>query len=127
MNSTVAVVMMSMLIVWMIVSLGLMIYLACRYLDVIESELSGCSYVRDNRLTFSSAGLLGRVMRTCLVANMLMMPGVFVRRGVADASEILRFPRAMRVRVLVSWGGLVASAVIFVVAHNVLDFFSLPG
>ncbi len=93
MNSTVTVIMMSMLLVWMIVSLGFMVYLACRYLDVIESELSGCSYVRDNQLNFSSAGLLGRVMRTCLAANMLMMPGTFVRRGVADASEILRFPR----------------------------------
>ncbi len=127
MNSTAAVVMMSVLIVWMTVSLGLMVYLACRYLDVIESELSGCSYIRDNRLNFSPAGLLGRVMRACLAANMLMMPGIFVRRGVADASEILRFPRAMRVRLLVSWGGLVASAVIFVVAHNVLKLLSLPG
>jgi hypothetical protein len=118
---------MSVLLFWMMVSMGFMIFLACRYLDVIESKLSGCSYVRDNRLNFSSEGLLGRVMRTCLAANMLLMPGIFVRRGVADASEILRFPKRMRVKILVSWGGLVASATIFVVAHNVLGFLGLSG
>ncbi|WP_116583634.1 hypothetical protein [Pseudomonas sp. CC120222-01a] len=127
MKSTVAVVMMSMLLVWMIISLIFMVYLACRYLDVIESELSGCSYVRDNRLNFSSAGLLGKVLRTCLAANMLMMPWIFVRRGVADASEILRFPRSVRIKMLVCWGGLMLSIVLFFVSHNILKYFNLPA
>ncbi len=70
-NETVEVIGMSILLVWMMIGVSLMIYLACRYLDLIESELSGCSYVRDNQLNFSSAGFLGRLLRTCLAANML--------------------------------------------------------
>ncbi|WP_313202441.1 hypothetical protein [Pseudomonas sp.] len=127
MKSTVEVIMMSMLLVWMIISLIFMVYLACRYLYVIESELSGCSYVRDNRLNFSSAGLLGKVLRTCLAANMLMMPWIFVRKGVADASEILRFPRGVRIKMLVSWGGLMVSTILFFVSHNVMKYLNLPS
>ncbi|MGF6395799.1 hypothetical protein [Pseudomonas plecoglossicida] len=127
MKSTVEVIIMSMLLVCMMIGVGLMIYLACRYLDLIESELSGCSYVRDNQLNFSSAGFLGKVLRTCLAANMLMMPWIFVRKGVADASEILSFPRRLKVKIVLSWGGLMASTIIFFVSHNVLKFLSLPS
>ncbi|MBF8789512.1 hypothetical protein ACI2OW_24740 [Pseudomonas shirazica] len=121
-NETVEVIGMSILLVWMMIGVSLMIYLACRYLDLIESELSGCSYVRDNQLNFSSAGFLGRLLRTCLASNMLMMPGIFVRRGVADASEISRFPRRIKIKMLISWGGLMASTILFFVLHNILKF-----
>ncbi|MFT0520893.1 hypothetical protein [Pseudomonas faucium] len=127
MKSTAEVMIMSVLLAWMTVGVGLMIYFACRYLDLIESKLSGCSYVRDNQLNFSSAGLLGRVLRTCLAANMLLIPWVFVRRGVADASEILRFPRRLKVKILLSWGGLMASTILFFVSHNIMKFLSLPS
>ena len=116
-----------MLLFWMMVSMSFMIFLACRYLDVVESKLSGCSYVRDNRLNFSSAGLLGRVMRISLVANMLLMPGVFVRRGIADASEISRFPRGFRIKILISWGGLMTSTILFFVSHNILRLLNFSS
>ena len=127
MKSTAEVITMSMLLVCMMIGVGLMIYLAYRYLDLIESELSGCSYVRGNQMNFSSAGFLGRVLRTCLAANMLMMPGVFVRRGVADASEISRFPKGVRLKMLISWGGLMASTLLFFAFHNAFKFWSLPS
>lgn len=127
MKSTAEVITMSMLLVCMMIGVGLMIYLAYRYLDLIESELSGCSYVRGNQMNFSSAGFLGRVLRTCLAANMLMMPGIFVRRGVADASEISRFPKVVRLKMLISWGGLMASTLLFFAFHNAFKFWSLPS
>ncbi|MNC73382.1 hypothetical protein D3C75_1245670 [compost metagenome] len=58
---------------------------------------------------------------------MLMMPGVFVSKGVADASEILRFPKDLKIKILVPWGGLMTSMVVFVVAHNVLKLLSLSS
>lgn len=124
MKSTAVVIGMSILLFWMMVSMGFVIFLACRYLDEIESKLSGCSYVRDNRLNFSSAGLLGRVIRASLAANMLMMPGIFVRRGVADASEVSRFPRGLRVKILIAWGGLMTSTILFFVSHNILKLLN---
>lgn len=127
MKSTAVVIGMSVLLFWMMASMGFMIFLACRYLDVVESKLSGCSYVRDNRLNFSSAGLLGRVMRACLAANMLMMPGIFVRRGVAEASEISRFPRGLRIKILISWGGLMTSSILFCVSHNILKILNFSS
>ncbi|QHG67632.1 hypothetical protein [Pseudomonas putida] len=127
MKSTAEVIGMSILLFWMMVSMGSVIFLACRYLDVVESKLSGCSYVRDNRLKFSSAGLLGRVLRVSFAANMLMMPWVFVRRGVADASEISRFPRGLKIKMLISWGGLMASATLFFVSHNILKLVNHPS
>jgi hypothetical protein len=123
MKSDVAVLLATLLLVWMIISVGLMTYLARRYIDVIESSLSRCSYVQDNRSNFSSVGLIGKVLRTCLAANMLMIPKIFVVKGVADASEILHFPKRIKNKLLVSWGGLVLSTSLFFAFNGMMRFF----
>ncbi|MNR55974.1 hypothetical protein D3C85_1764530 [compost metagenome] len=41
---------------------------------------------------YSSAGLLGKVMRVGSVALMLSMAALYARRGLVSSSEVLAFP-----------------------------------
>ncbi|MFK0313344.1 hypothetical protein ACIQUF_19200 [Pseudomonas sp. NPDC090233] len=103
----------SILLACMAISVCVMIYLACRYTDDIETALMKCSYIQSNKDNFSAAGFVGKLIRTCLAANMLMIPGLFVRKGVADASDVENFPRPMKRFLLPSWVGLVLSTILF--------------
>lgn len=103
----------SILIACMGGSVCMMVYLACRYVKDIEAALSKCSYIQSNKDNFSSAGLVGKVMRTCLAANMLMIPGLFIRKGMADVSDVESFPKPIKKILLPSWLGLVLSTILF--------------
>ena len=110
------------LLIWVAFSVCMMMLLAWRYVDVIESGLAGCQYVRDNKNNFSSAGFLGRVLRTCLAANMLLMPGPFVRRGVADRIEMNKLPIRLKRVLILSWSALLVSVSLFFVFHGIVRF-----
>lgn len=103
----------SILLACMSISVCVMIYFACRSIEAIEKALAKCKYIQDNRGDFSAAGLARKLMRTCLAANMLMIPGLFVRKGVADISDLESFPRSMERVLLPSWVGLVVSTTLF--------------
>ncbi|WDY57887.1 hypothetical protein [Pseudomonas sp. PSKL.D1] len=118
--NTVLVITASMLLLWMSIGVGMMIYLACLYLEIIEYNLSRCRYVQDNKANFAAAGLVGRVLRACLAANMLMMPKLFIWKGAADAEEVLRFPVRLKRKLMISWGGLVISGVVFFIFSAVV-------
>jgi len=75
-------------------------YVAHRHLDAIEALLANSKYIGDLRTTFSGAGLIGKVLRTCVIGGVLMAPGPYARRGLIDLSEVKRFPAGMK-RVIV--------------------------
>jgi len=105
----------------MAISVCVMIYLACRFMETIEKSLAKCKYIQSNRESFSAAGLVGKLMRTCLAANMLMIPGLFVRKGVADISDLESFPKSMKRVLLSSWVGLVVSTTLFFAFNWLLE------
>lgn len=111
----------SILLACMAISVCVMIYLACRFIEAIEKPLAKCKYIQSNRESFSAAGLVGKLMRTCLAANMLMIPGLFVRKGMADISDLESFPRSMKRVLLSSWVGLVVSATLFFTFNLLLE------
>ncbi|MGN8261009.1 hypothetical protein ACLEJW_16990 [Pseudomonas sp. SMSB3] len=113
MSVEVLTVIASVLLACMAISVSVMIYLAYRYTDDIETALPRCRYIQSNKENFSAAGLVGKIMRTCLAANMLMIPKLFVRKGVADASDVESFPGPMKRVLLPSWVGLVLSTSLF--------------
>ncbi|UVL78099.1 hypothetical protein LOY24_25925 [Pseudomonas putida] len=111
----------SILLACMAISVCVMIYLACRSIEAIEKSLAKCKYIQSNRENFSAAGLVGKLMRTCLAANMLMIPGLFVRKGLADISDLESFPRSIKGVLVPSWVGLVVSTTLFFAFNWLLE------
>lgn len=68
------------------------LYIAWRYAEYIESFFSESSFVLGNKKMYSSAGLLGKVVRVGSVALMLSMAALYARRGLVSSSEVLAFP-----------------------------------
>lgn len=96
-----------------IVSFVVLGYMSLRYLDRIESLLSKSRFVMGNKTVYSRAGLLGRVMRICTIAVLLMMPRVFAWRGLADLQQVKDFPYRMRCVLVTAWGVAVISLIAF--------------
>ncbi|MEE4624312.1 hypothetical protein V2J83_17985 [Pseudomonas alliivorans] len=80
-----------------LVLLGIVLFavvvIAHKHIDAIEACLPSCSYVGDNKRVWSSAGLLGEVMRGGILAMVLLMPKMHAKRGLVDAQEIKNVPR----------------------------------
>jgi hypothetical protein len=67
--------------------------IAHRYVEIIESQLSGCSFVKTIRDAFSGAGLLSKIMRGGVIAMVLMTPKLSARKGIVNVQEIHNLPR----------------------------------
>ncbi|WDY58292.1 hypothetical protein [Pseudomonas sp. PSKL.D1] len=96
-------------LIWMAIlgpgclSMLLLIYVAYKYIDAVEELLANSKYIKDLKVTFSGAGMIGKVVRICIIGGVLLVPGPYARRGLVDLTEIERFPSGIR-RVVV--GGL---------------------
>ncbi|AVB21027.1 MULTISPECIES: hypothetical protein [Pseudomonas syringae group] len=66
------------------------------YVEAIESRLSNCSYIEDNKRVWSNAGLLGKVMRGGIISMVLIMPKMHAKRGLIDVQELSRLPKRYR-------------------------------
>ncbi|WP_144434217.1 hypothetical protein, partial [Pseudomonas caricapapayae] len=73
-----------------------MMLIAHIYIEAIESRLSNCSYIEDNKRVWSNAGLLGKVMRGGIISMVLIMPKMHAKRGLVDAQELSRLPKRYR-------------------------------
>ncbi|KIQ37064.1 hypothetical protein [Pseudomonas viridiflava] len=76
----------------LIVNLVVFAVIAHRYVDIIEGCLSNCSFVSTIREAWSGGGLLGEVIRSGMIAMVLMMPKLFAEKGIVDQEEIRNLP-----------------------------------
>lgn len=107
------------LFILFMVAFSLLTYISVRHIDRIESMLSKSQFVTSNRLIFSRAGVIGKVMRIYTISILLMIPGVFARRGLANLQQIREFPRRTRLVLVMTWAVLVISLILF----GGLDYF----
>ncbi|UTL80745.1 hypothetical protein [Pseudomonas putida] len=84
----------------MIFSMLAIVYVGHYYVESFEAMMPNSRIVRDYRRVFSSAGLVGKLMRTGSISMILMMPKMYARRGLVDLDEVRGFPRRLK-RVLV--------------------------
>lgn len=96
---------------FMSIALLVMLVLSHRYVEVIENCLSNCLFVQVNRRHMAAAGLVGVFYRVLMAINILMMPGIFIKRGLADPLDIKNFPRLLRRKLLISMFSFLASAI----------------
>ncbi|NWC10603.1 hypothetical protein HX776_17515 [Pseudomonas agarici] len=90
---------------FVLVSIGVVllavILIAHKYVENIEDRLPNCSYIKDNKRVWSSAGLLGKVMRGGIIAMALIMPKMHVERGLVDAQELNNLPKRYKYLLIV--------------------------
>ncbi|WP_157765892.1 MULTISPECIES: hypothetical protein [Pseudomonas] len=94
-----------------------LIYLAHRYVEYFEALLPGSALVDVNKKNFVHAGLLGKMVRVCLIALMLSVPNFCVRRNFLKMEEVDRFPIGFR-RVLVGLWCLIVFLILGVLFIN---------
>lgn len=85
---------------WSMLYVAMIAWLGHRYIDVIEGSMPGSKIIQDNKKIFSGAGLAGVVYRVMMAANVLTFPRIYLRRGLADLTEINDFPGWLRKRLL---------------------------
>lgn len=88
-------------------------FVSFRYLDEIESSLSGSLFVAGNRKLYLHAGVLGRIMRICTIATLLTTPRLFARRGLVNELQLQIFPRSLRRILVVAWCTMCGASIAF--------------
>ena len=78
-------------------------YIAHAYTEKLERCLPSCVFVEHNKMAFSNAGLLGKIMRCSMTYFYLWVPGLGKKRGLADIEEIKRFPAKFKYLLTTPW------------------------
>lgn len=82
-----------LILVPMILTCFAIAFIAHKYIEDIENHMPNCSYIKTISDTYSSAGLLGKVMRGGIIGILLLMPELSARRGLVDLGEIKKLPK----------------------------------
>ncbi|WP_060514250.1 hypothetical protein [Pseudomonas sp. NBRC 111132] len=72
------------------------VFVACRYLDYLESFFENSKIVVGNKNNLSGAGLLGRVLRTGAISAMLSVSQFCVTKGLVDAGDVKAVPERIK-------------------------------
>jgi hypothetical protein len=71
--------------------------------ELAESHLKKSKFVENNRKTFESFGVFGKVARNGPIALMFLAPKFFERRGMIDAEELSKMPTNLRNKLILPW------------------------
>lgn len=80
-----------------------------------EEFLCNSHFVSVNKAAFSNMGVFGKFMRSGVLTMVLIMPGISVRRGIVNAAEVERFPKALKRKLVISWGVFWLLSIAFIV------------
>jgi hypothetical protein len=78
-------------------------FVACRYLEYVESLLKNSKIVVGNRDNLSGVGLLGKVLRVGGISAMLSVSQFCVRKGLADAGDLRAVPDRIKRLLIILW------------------------
>ncbi|BBR52365.1 hypothetical protein WP4W18C03_06920 [Pseudomonas putida] len=74
-----------------------LMYVSWRYVDYLESLMPRSEWVLGNKRNFSDAGLPGKMVRFGSISMMLAFSKFSVRKGMANADDIKRFPKHIKI------------------------------
>lgn len=83
------------LFVIMILNFSVLVYIAHRHAEYIESLMEDVFLDQGENLFFGF-GLVGKVMYTGVVAGVLTVPKLYALRGAMDTAALRKFPAGMR-------------------------------
>lgn len=81
-----------------------LIYVVLIYTEKAERWMPTSSFVRSNINAYSQAGLVGKVMRNGFLTLVLLIPEISSKRGIVNLDEVKKFPKGLKLLLLVSWG-----------------------
>lgn len=77
-------------------NLAIMLYIAHRKIDYIESFLLNCSAIHGEKKIWLHAGLLGKFLRLSNVSFILLIPKIYARKNLVDIKEINSLPSKIK-------------------------------
>lgn len=101
MNSTLVAVLAGIILGSMVLLLIALAVIAHRYVDAIEACFPNSLYIEHNRNNWSWAGLQGKVTRMGNIGMVLIVPRIYVRRGLVDPREISELPKGYKLLLVV--------------------------
>ena len=116
MTSTLWIIISFLVLISLLFSVSALTYIAYRHVESFETLLTNCKFVQGNRSAYSTAGVFGKTMRLCMIAGMLSTPNFYLRRNLADISDIKNFHQRTKRLILFFWYHLmlsVSSLIIF--------------
>ena len=78
-------------------------FVACRYLEYIESFFRNSAVVVGNKNIFAGAGVLGKVMRAGSISAMLSMSRLCIRKGFLHPGDVQSLPVRIKRLLLSIW------------------------
>lgn len=93
---------MLILFVVMILNFSVLVYVAHRHAEYIESLMEDVFLDQGENLFFGF-GLVGKVMYTGVVAGVLTVPKLYALRGAIDTTALRKFPVGMRWVLVSTW------------------------
>lgn len=103
MSSLIPAIVAASITVPLLLNLILMVVIALRVKDRVDSRLSRCSVVIDHKATFSGLGIMGDVVRVGVVAIIFLFPKPFLRRQVIDPKQTDEFPVKLKLLITIPW------------------------
>ncbi|MQG93598.1 hypothetical protein [Pseudomonas sp. MN1F] len=97
-------------------------YIAHKKIEEIELLLNNCDFVKGNTAIYSHAGLPGKAIRLCMIAGMLSTPIFYIRRKLANPSDIKNFPRRTRQILLFFWYYLLTSTLSLIILGSIVKY-----
>ncbi|MNS32659.1 hypothetical protein D3C72_647520 [compost metagenome] len=113
-NVHVDLVFLMMLAPLLLVAVWLM-YIVQVHTEKAEAFLCNGHFVSVNKAAFYNMGIFGEFMRSGILTMVLIMPGISVRRGIVNAAEVERFPKALKRMLVISWGVFWLLSIAFIV------------
>lgn len=93
----------TIIILCAVITVCISFYVAHAYTEKFENCLPSCRFVEQNKKVFSTAGLLGKIMRCNMIYLYLWMPSVGEKKGLVNIKDIERFPVKFRYLLTIPW------------------------
>jgi hypothetical protein len=101
-----------------IVNFAFSLYLSRRHLDAVLVALKNSRYIVFWDTNLRHQGWLGQIMLVAMISGLVMWPGVGIRKGAIDPTEINNFPpylkRLLIIDLVMTVGAAIWLAIVFV-------------
>ena len=97
-----------------IIAPSLMAYTAHRHSEQLDKYLPRSQKLVQYIAPFKSMGITGKVVRCGSLAAVLLAPKFFARRGVASYEDLEKFPKKLKVKLVIPYIVLHISAILLV-------------
>ena len=76
------------------------------FLPAIEAHLQRSKGLLDMVAFLKNGGIFGKSSICGIISVVFLMPSIFARRGYIDIDEFKRFPRSLKLKLIIPWYGL---------------------